>query len=225
MIEQSRLVDALTEKDPNVNQLNVNDKRIFPIVGLGNPGLKYSRHRHNIGFMTLEALADELGATWGPVRHEAITCSVEYSKSKLILVKPQTFMNLSGKAVNRILSNTNIDYGSLIVIHDDLDINLGRVRIKVGGGDGGHKGIRSIADSLRFRDFIRVRLGVGRPPEGVAAETFVLNPFSLAEGPFVKRLIELGIEATKLIVTDGAERARNVINALKDLEMTGSETQ
>ncbi|MGC8658098.1 MAG: aminoacyl-tRNA hydrolase [Desulfomonilaceae bacterium] len=220
MIGLSRLVNDLTEQDVNVNQLNVNGKRIFPVVGLGNPGPKYSRNRHNVGFMTLEALAYELGATWAPQKHEAITCSAEYEKSKLILVKPQTYMNLSGRAVNRILAHTNIDYGSLIVIHDDLDINLGRVRIKVGGGDGGHKGIRSIADSLRFRDFIRVRLGIGRPPEGMAAETFVLNNFSPSEAEFVKRLIEVGIQAIKLIVTYGVERARNLINALKDMETT-----
>lgn len=207
-----------------MNQLKDNEKKIVPVIGLGNPGAKYSRHRHNIGFMALDALADELCATWDPVRHEAITCSVEYSGRKLILVKPQTFMNLSGKAVNRLFSNTNIDYRSLIVLHDDLDINLGRVRIKVGGGDGGHKGVRSIADSLRFRDFTRVRLGIGRPPEGMSAEVFVLNPFYPDEVPIVRKIIELGIEATKLIVTDGAERARNVINGLKDLEISGSGT-
>ena len=201
----------------------MNEKRIFPIVGLGNPGAKYSRHRHNIGFMALDALADELGASWG-LKHEALTCSAEYSNNKLILINPQTYMNLSGKAVNKILSNTNIDYRSLIVIHDDLDINLGRVRIKTGGGDGGHKGVRSIADSLRFRDFTRVRLGIGRPPAGVSAEAFVLNTFSPDEIKFVARLVDIAVEAIKLIVTDGMERARNVINALKDLDTVDPET-
>ncbi|MDR3605733.1 MAG: aminoacyl-tRNA hydrolase [Syntrophaceae bacterium] len=195
------------------------DSKMFAVIGLGNPGPKYSKHRHNIGFMTLDALADDLGATWSPVRNEAITCATEYADRKLILVKPQTFMNLSGKAVNKILSNRNINYGSLIVIHDELDINLGRVRIKAGGGDGGHKGVRSIADSLRFRDFIRVRLGIGRPPEGMTAEAFVLSPFPSSEAPVVKRLIDLATQATKLIVTDGIERARNTINTIKDAEM------
>ncbi|MGA8832872.1 MAG: aminoacyl-tRNA hydrolase [Desulfomonilaceae bacterium] len=195
------------------------DSKMFAVIGLGNPGPKYSKHRHNIGFMTLDALAYDLGATWSPVRNEALTCAIEYADRKLILVKPQTFMNLSGKAVNKILSNRNINYGSLIVIHDELDINLGRVRIKAGGGDGGHKGVRSIADSLRFKDFIRVRLGIGRPPEGMTAEAFVLSSFQSSEAPVVKRLIDLGVQATKLIVTDGIERARNTINTIKDAEI------
>ncbi len=196
------------------------DSKIFAVIGLGNPGPKYSKHRHNMGFMTLDALTDELGATWSPIRNEAITCATEYADRKLILIKPQTFMNLSGKAVNKILSNRNINYGSVIVIHDDLDINLGRVRIKVGGGDGGHRGVRSIADSLRFRDFIRIRLGIGRPPAGMTAEAFVLSAFPSSEAQAVKRLIYLGIQATKLIVSDGIERANHTINSIKDAEMT-----
>ncbi len=203
--------------------LDESDSKMFAVIGLGNPGPKYSRHRHNVGFMTLDALADDLGAAWSPIRNEAITCATEYANRKLILIKPQTFMNLSGKAVNKIISNRNINYGSLIVIHDELDINFGRVRIKVGGGDGGHRGVRSISDSIRFRDFIRIRLGIGRPPEGMTAEAFVLSSFQLYEGPIVKRLIDLGIQATKLIVTDGIERARNTINTIKDDE-TGPST-
>ncbi len=222
MIEQSRLDDALTEKDPNVKLLDQCESKMFAVVGLGNPGPKYSKHRHNIGFMTLDALTDELGATWSPVKHEAITCSVEYADRKLILIKPQTFMNLSGKAVNKILSNRNINYGSLIVIHDELDISLGRIRIKVGGGDGGHRGVRSIADSLRFRDFIRVRLGIGRPPDGMAAEAYVLSSFPLSEVPIVKRLIDDGIEATKLIIADGVERATNLIHTTKRIDAAAS---
>ena len=201
------------------------DSKIFAVIGLGNPGPKYSKHRHNIGFMTLDALTDELGATWSPIRNEAITCATEHADRKLILIKPQTFMNLSGKAVNKILSNRNINYGSVIVIHDDLDINLGRVRIKVGGGDGGHRGVRSIADSLRFRDFIRIRLGIGRPPEGMTAEAFVLSAFPPSEAQVVKRLIYLGIQSTKLIVSDGIERASHTINTIKDAEMAPPEPQ
>jgi len=225
MIEQSRLDDALTEKDLNVKLLDECESRMFAVVGLGNPGPKYSKHRHNIGFMTLDALADELDATWSSVKHDAITCSVEYADRTLILIKPQTFMNLSGKAVNKILSNRNINYGSLIVIHDELDISLGRIRIKVGGGDGGHRGVRSIADSLRFRDFIRVRLGIGRPPDGMAAEAYVLSSFPPSEAPIVKRLVDDGIEATKLIITDGVERATNLIHATKRIDAAASDSR
>lgn len=202
--------------------LNESDSRIFTVVGLGNPGQKYSAHRHNIGFMTLDALSDELGSTWSPIKHEALTCLAEYGGRKLILVKPQTFMNLSGKAVYKVLSNRNIDYTALIVVHDELDISLGRLRIKVGGGDGGHRGVRSIADSLRFRDFIRIRLGIGRPPSGIAAEDYVLSPFQPSEIPIVKRLVVVGVDAIKLIIDKGIENAQHVIHTTKDIETVDS---
>jgi peptidyl-tRNA hydrolase, PTH1 family len=207
-----------------VKLLNESDSRIFVVVGLGNPGKKYDSHRHNIGFMAVDALADKLGCTWSPVKHDALTCIAEYGDRKLILVKPQTFMNLSGKAVCKIFSNRNIDYRALIVVHDELDINLGRLRIKVGGGDGGHRGVRSIADSLRFRDFIRIRLGIGRPPSGMAAEDYVLKPFEPSEIPIVKRLLVIGTDAIKLIIDKGIENAQLVIHTTKDIETVDSES-
>jgi peptidyl-tRNA hydrolase, PTH1 family len=207
-----------------VKLLNESHSRIFVVVGLGNPGKKYDAHRHNIGFMTVDALADELGCTWSSIKHEALTCLTEYGERKLILVKPQTFMNLSGKAVCKILSNRNVDYRALIVVHDELDISLGRLRIKVGGGDGGHKGVRSIADSLRFRDFIRIRLGIGRPPSGMAAEEYVLKPFQPSEIAIAKRLVVMGIEAIKLIIDKGIENAQHVIHTTKDIVTVDSES-
>jgi peptidyl-tRNA hydrolase, PTH1 family len=129
------------------------------------------------------------------------------------LVKPQTYMHLSGKAVAPVLRRLNANPGNMIVIHDDLDLALGRVRIKVGGGDGGHKGVRSIADSLRFRDFIRVRLGIGRPPPGVTPEEFVLANFEEEEKPLVKDLLTMASCAVRLILRLGLEHARNEIHA------------
>lgn len=201
------------------------NSRIFAVVGLGNPGTRYARHRHNVGFMTVEVLAEKYGGKWLSTKHDAITCSVSFSDRELILIKPQTFMNLSGKAVNKILAVHRIDPNFLTVIHDDMDLPLGRVRIKLGGGDGGHRGVRSIADSLRFRDFIRVRLGVGRPPSGVDPEQYVLSPFLFSDASLVKRLTNLGVEATKLIVSDGLERARNFIHAIKNEETTRGESE
>lgn len=205
--------------------LNDYDSRIFAVVGLGNPGTRYARHRHNVGFMTVDALAEEHGGKWSPTKHDAVTCSVSYSDRALILIKPQTFMNLSGKAVHKILAVHRIDSNFLIVIHDDMDLHLGKVRIKQGGGDGGHRGVRSIADSLRFRDFMRVRLGVGRPPSDLDPEQYVLSPFLFSDASAVKRLINLGAEATKLIVSDGLERARNVIHAIKTEETMRLESE
>ena len=130
----------------------------------------------------------------------------------MILAKPQTYMNLSGKAVAPLVRRIYADPAGIIVIHDDLDLAPGRIRIKVGGGDGGHKGIRSIADSLRFRDFTRVRLGVGRPPAGVQPEEFVLTPFAPEEEETASDLIAGGSRAVRLVIQHGAEQAQNMIH-------------
>jgi peptidyl-tRNA hydrolase, PTH1 family len=187
--------------------------RSFIVVGLGNPGSKYANHRHNAGFMAVDAISEQLGGIWSLSKHDALTCSTVCSGTELILVKPQTFMNLSGKAVQKIVSFRKLDIGQLIVIHDELDIKFGRVRIKIGGGDGGHRGVRSIADCLRFRDFTRVRIGIGRPPTGVDPEAFVLSSFSPSEKLIAKRLVELAVEAIKLIVSEGIEYAKGIIHS------------
>jgi len=183
------------------------------IVGLGNPGRNYARHRHNLGFMVAEELAKTSGAIWRANREKSQICDAEIAGRRITLLKPQSYMNLSGKAVAPVLRRLNANPGNMIVVHDDLDLALGRVRIKVGGGDGGHKGLRSIADSLRFRDFIRVRLGIGRPPAEVAAEEFVLTNFSAEEASLVRDLIETGSCAVRLILGIGVEQAQNEIHA------------
>lgn len=183
------------------------------IVGLGNPGRAYSQHRHNIGFHVVDELARQEGGSWSPNREKTHVCVVEIETQRIVLAKPQTYMNLSGKAVSPLMQRENADPARLIVVHDDLDIAVGKVRIKVGGGDGGHRGIRSISDSLRFRDFIRVRLGIGRPPEGVPAEEFVLTEFGPEEQPMVKALILAGAWAVKLLVASGVEEAQNIIHS------------
>jgi len=183
------------------------------IVGLGNPGRGYSLHRHNIGFHVVDELARQDNGSWNPNREKTHICEVEIEHQRVILAKPQTYMNRSGKAVAPLLQRENADPARLIVVHDDLDIAVGKVRIKVGGGDGGHKGIRSIADSLRFRDFVRVRLGIGRPPDGVPAEEFVLTAFSPEEEPTVKDLTLAGVQAVRLLVGSGVEEAQNMIHS------------
>lgn len=184
------------------------------VVGLGNPGPSYTRHRHNIGFMVVDRIAEEQRVPWRAIRDKTLICSVEIEAEKVVLAKPQTFMNLSGKAVVGVLKNFNADPALMIVIHDDLDLPLGRVRIKVGGGDGGHKGVRSVADSLRFRDFTRVRLGIGRPPEGMPADAFVLTPFDPGEDSARRELINAGRLALNLIFAHGVEHARNMMGRL-----------
>jgi PTH1 family peptidyl-tRNA hydrolase len=180
------------------------------IVGLGNPGRNYEPHRHNLGFMVVDELAGEL--SWTTNREKSLICQVELEGERVWLLKPQTYMNRSGSAVGPALNRLNSDPARMIVIHDDLDLALGRVRIKVGGGDGGHRGIRSIADSLRFRDFIRVRLGIGRPPAGVSPEEFVLTAF-FDDEDVRKELVEWGRRAVGLILAHGVEYAQNCLHS------------
>ncbi len=181
------------------------------VVGLGNPGKAYARHRHNLGFRVVDELAQEAECSWTDNRKKAFVCEARIDNGTVILVKPQTFMNLSGHAVEPVLKRSNADAARMIVIHDDLDLAPGRVRIKKGGGDGGHKGVRSIADSLRFRDFIRIRLGIGRPPEGTSAEEFVLTQFLDTEEGVLTDLVQTGCRAVHLIVMHGVEQAQNML--------------
>lgn len=189
-------------------------KRVRLIVGLGNPGRSYSGHRHNVGFMVVDELAD--GTKWETTGDRTQICRCDIGDDLVWLVKPQTYMNLSGKAVAPLIKKLHPEAASqMIVVHDDLDLVEGRVRIKVGGGDGGHKGIRSTADSLRFRDFIRVRLGIGRPPNGVSPEEFVLMNFSPEHQVVRRDLIERGVHAVRAVLESGAEKAMAEFHALK----------
>ena len=195
-------------------QFNPSGKRII-IVGLGNPGRGYARHRHNLGFTVVDRLAEETRGTWSKNKEKTLVCETEVENESVVLVKPQTFMNLSGKAVAPVVERHKAAIGRMIVVHDDLDLAAGRVRVKVGGGDGGHKGIRSIADSLRFRDFVRLRLGIGRPPTGVPPEEFVLTPFAQEEHDLLEQLIEQGCQAVRLIVLQGVESTQNLLHSKK----------
>ncbi len=185
------------------------------VVGLGNPGQKYSRHRHNLGFMVLDALAEEARGIWIRSRELAFVCRLTLENQDILLIKPQTYMNLSGRAVSEISYGPKTDLSRLIVLHDDLDLAEGAVRIKMGGGDGGHKGVRSIADLLASREFIRVRLGIGRPPAEITAEQFVLSPFSSEQEEVRKSLVKTGLLAIRLILEQGLERAQNVLHGEK----------
>jgi peptidyl-tRNA hydrolase, PTH1 family len=163
--------------------------------------------------MVADRLAEDEGVSWTVNPEKTKICSFRIESRSVTLVKPQTYMNLSGKAVAPVIRRVYADPAEMIVVHDDMDLAMGRIRIKTGGGDGGHKGIRSIADSLRFRDFIRIRLGVGRPPPGVQPENFVLSPFLPDEEESASDLIIRGARAVLLVVRHGMDQARNMIHA------------
>ena len=183
------------------------------IIGLGNPGEEYCLNRHNLGFMVADALAEKHRCDWRSNRKKAMTCELTFSGRRLLLVKPQTYMNLSGAAVVPILATSKMNAQRLVVIHDDLDLAEGRVRIKVGGGHGGHRGVGSIIDCLETGDFVRVRLGIGRPPADMTPREFVLTSFGPDEIEAMKDLVQSGIAAVRLIVTHGVERAQNTLHS------------
>lgn len=185
------------------------------VVGLGNPGKSYARNRHNVGFMVVDELAREANGLWKTNREGTEVCQARIEGRDLVLAKPQTFMNLSGKAVSPLLRRFNADPARMMVVHDDLDLLPGKVRIKIGGGDGGHKGIRSICDSLRFRDFIRIRLGIGRPPAGVTPTEFVLMDFLPYDEQILSHLVLTAAEAVRLVVRTGVDDAQNIIHSKK----------
>lgn len=165
---------------------------------MGNPGEEYAQTRHNAGFLTVDELADRLGASYWKTEAGSLTCKIKHNGEELVLAKPQTFMNVSGAAVKRLCETYRIDpEQDLIVIADELDLPMGEVRVKVGGGHAGHNGHRSIIDRLGTRDYQRVRIGIGRPPGKMDPADYVLEPLRPA---LYDELLASTDEATDLVL-------------------------
>ena len=182
------------------------------IVGLGNPGRKYERTRHNAGFMALDELAENLHVDVAQDKYHALIGKARIDSESAVLAKPQTYMNDSGRAVAAILRETYATVSDLIVIHDELDLSLGTVRVKTGGGHGGHNGLRSLIEYLGSPDFIRVRVGIGRPELNRDPADYVLSPFLAEERPAAAEAVAKAAEAVRLIVAEGPARAMNMVN-------------
>jgi peptidyl-tRNA hydrolase, PTH1 family len=181
------------------------------VVGLGNPGPRYTGTRHNAGFM----VADELhgrtaGAGWQE-KFSGLSSRVDLAGRPAFLLKPLTFMNLSGRSAARAATFFRIAVSDIIVVHDDLDLEFGVVRVKVGGGTGGHKGLVSCASELGDPGFVRVRVGIGRPPFGDATD-YVLQTFSKAEAAEIADIVEHAADAVVAVVKGGAVKAMNEFN-------------
>ena len=190
------------------------------IVGLGNPGPRYAETRHNVGFMAVDAFARKhSGAASGRVvafapRFEGRYAEVELSRMRVGLLQPETFMNASGRSVRAASAELEVSPSELIVVHDELDIAFGEIRFKSGGGDGGHRGVRSISAELGTPAFARVRLGIGRPPlhfEGDVAD-FVLQAFALEARSELDTVLLRTCEALESFITEGLERTMNRTN-------------
>jgi PTH1 family peptidyl-tRNA hydrolase len=170
------------------------------IVGLGNYGEKYKDTRHNIGFIAVERLASEYNIRVNKKSNFSFIGKGMIEGEDVIIAKPQTYMNRSGIAISSILSDYSLSAPDLIVIHDDIDLAVGKVKKKLGGGDAGHRGIRSTIESIATEDFYRIRIGVGRPPEGVEASDYVLSPFHKNELEDINNSIEKAIDLIKEIL-------------------------
>jgi len=182
------------------------------IAGLGNPGQEYAGTRHNAGFMVVDALARRLSIEIGGVRFRARAGSGSFRGHQLMLLKPRTYMNLSGESVASCLNTLRLTPESLIVVHDDLDLAEGRILIKVRGGDGGHRGIRSIIDALDTGEFVRVRVGIGRPPAGVDPVDWVLTAWEPDGRDRMDEALTRAVEAVMAIITRGLAAAMNRYN-------------
>ena len=184
----------------------------FLLIGLGNPGREYKDTRHNIGFMLIDQLAERIGARGMKVQSKAIITSGLYEERKLILAKPQTYMNLSGQSVQGLLHFYKIPLENLLVAHDDLDIPYGTIRIRPGGGPGGQRGMANTIELLGTKDFPRLRLGIGRPPGRMDPKDYVLQNFSKDELKLMPELLSRAADAALEFVMKGLNAAMNKYN-------------
>jgi PTH1 family peptidyl-tRNA hydrolase len=182
------------------------------IVGLGNPGPAYAQHRHNLGFMVLDRFAARHGLRFTRREAHSLVATGTYEGVPLVLAKPQTFMNRSGTAVRALLYRYDCRPEDLVVIYDDIDLPLGRLRLRKEGSHGGHNGMRDIIAALGTQRFARLRLGIGRPPPGQDPADYVLQPFLPEERPRVEQMLDEAVAALEHLLRAGIDSAMNEFN-------------
>ncbi|MDV6011482.1 aminoacyl-tRNA hydrolase [Haloechinothrix sp. LS1_15] len=197
---------------PEANDVPGAGERVL-LVGLGNPGRGYAGNRHNIGFHVADELARRLGERFGKHKAGAEVADGRLAGCRIVLAKPRSLMNLSGGPVAGTARYFGIDPTGVVVIHDELDLDFGAVRLKLGGGENGHNGLRSITRSLGTKDYYRVRFGIGRPPGRTAAADFVLSDFSSAERRDLAVHIDSCADAVEMLVSKGLAAAQTVFHA------------
>lgn len=188
---------------------------MYLIVGLGNPGRRYEETRHNVGFMTLDRLADKLGIAINRIKFKGLYGQGNYKGEKVILLKPQTYMNLSGESVMPFVNYYQIPIENVIVIVDDVDIEFGRVRVRKKGSPGTHNGLKSITQLLGDSNFPRIKIAVGQKPSYMDLAAYVLGKFTDNEKDILDKELDLAAKAALDIVSDGVEYAMNQTNPIK----------
>ena len=185
------------------------------VVGLGNPGPDYAETRHNVGFRVVELLAARAGGgRFSKHRTNADVLEGRLAGRRVVFAKPRTYMNVSGAPVAGLAKYFSVPLEDLVVVHDDLDLGFGVVRLKRGGGEGGHNGLRSISSAVGTKDYLRVRFGIGRPPGRQDPAEFVLKRFSGAEKKELEFAVDLAADAAEALLADGLEPAQNRFHAL-----------
>ena len=184
----------------------------YLLIGLGNPGREYRDNRHNFGFMLIDRLIVRLNARGMKVQSKAIVTTATYEERKLILAKPQTYMNLSGQSAQGLLNFYKIPVENMLIAHDDLDIPFGTIRIRPGGGPGGQKGMASTIERLGTKEFPRLRMGIGRPPGRMDPAAYVLQDFSRDEMKTLSEIVDRAAGAALTFVVDGLNKAMNKYN-------------
>ena len=184
----------------------------FLVVGLGNPGPRYAATRHNAGFMVLDLLAERVGGRFKTHRSNADVLEGRLAATPVVLAKPRTFMNESGGPVVNVARFFKVEPAHLIVVHDDLDLPFGTLRLKRGGGDGGHNGLKSITAALGSKEYARVRFGIGRPPGRQDPADYVLREFSVAERKDLPVDVDRAADTVEHLLTGGLEAAQNIFN-------------
>lgn len=187
--------------------------RRWLVVGLGNPGPRYAANRHNVGFMIVDELAARVGGRFSASRSRAADIlQTRLADVPVILAKPRSYMNESGGPVARLRSYFKAELADLVIVHDELDLDFGRLRVRLGGGENGHNGLRSISQSLAARDYHRVRFGIGRPPGRMDPADFVLRDFTTAERAELPLLVDRAADAVTVLVGEGLPAAQNAFN-------------
>jgi PTH1 family peptidyl-tRNA hydrolase len=192
--------------------MNTENSTVYLIAGLGNPGPEYRHTRHNAGFLLLDRLAERLGVKFSRLESKALVTKGERDGRRIVLAKPQTYMNLSGQAVGALARFYKTPLTNLLVVYDEVDLPLGTLRLRAEGGSAGHKGMSSIIERLGTQQIARLRLGVGRPPGRMDAAAYVLRDFETGELDLLGLALDRGVEAVLTFVGEGLEAAMNRFN-------------